>query len=96
MRVYGKYECFVMKMLYVCVLYASFGTSQCCIWHDLQFEDARGNHMEEEYSRADLMTALYISMSVSFFLPILLLSVLLSFVVDCVLVLRCCEYVCCM
>ena len=32
MIVYGKYECFVMQMLYVCVL-----CSQRCIMHDLQF-----------------------------------------------------------
>ena len=31
--------------------------------------DARGDHMEEAYSRACLMTALYIAMSVSFCLP---------------------------
>ena len=37
MLVYGKYECFVMQMLYVCVLCASCGSSQCCIIHDLQF-----------------------------------------------------------
>ena len=32
-------------------------------------EDAKGDHMEETYSRASLMTALYVSMSVSFCLP---------------------------
>ena len=32
---YEKYECFVMQMLYVCVLCASCGCSQCCILHDL-------------------------------------------------------------
>ena len=37
MLVYGKYQCFVMHMLYVCVLCASCGSSQCCILHDLQF-----------------------------------------------------------
>ena len=37
MLVYGKYECFVMQMLYVCVLCASCDSSQCCILHDLQF-----------------------------------------------------------
>ena len=63
MLVYGKYECFVMQMLYVCVLCASCGSSQCCILHDLQFgkmlvENARCDHMEEAYSRAGLMTAL--------------------------------------
>ena len=31
--------------------------------------NARGNHMEEAYSRAGLITALYVAMSVSFCLP---------------------------
>ena len=59
MLVYGKYECFVMQMLYVCVLCASCGSSQCCMTYSLFMlvEDARGDHMEEEYSRAGLMTA---------------------------------------
>ena len=34
MLVYGKYECFVMQMLYMCGLCASCGSSQCCILHD--------------------------------------------------------------
>ena len=38
MLVYGECECFVMQMLYVCVLCASCGSSQCCVLHDLQFE----------------------------------------------------------
>ena len=37
MPVYGKYECFVMQMLYVCVLCASCGSSQSYMLHDLQF-----------------------------------------------------------
>ena len=37
MLVYGKCECLVMQMLYVCVLCASCGSSQCCVLHDLQF-----------------------------------------------------------
>ena len=37
MLVYGECECFVMQMLYVCVLCASCGSSQCCVLHDLQF-----------------------------------------------------------
>ena len=40
MLVYGKCECFVIQMLYVCVLCASCGSSQCCVLHDLQFVDA--------------------------------------------------------
>ena len=35
---YGKYECFVMQMLYVCVLCASCGSSQCYVLHHLQFQ----------------------------------------------------------
>ena len=37
----GKCECFVMQMLYVCVLCASCGSSQCCVLHDLQFVNAK-------------------------------------------------------
>ena len=45
MLVYGESECFVMQMLYVCVLCASCGSSQCCVLHDLQFVNAgRGCH----------------------------------------------------
>ena len=32
-------------------------------------EDARGDHMEEAYSRAGLITAFYVAMSLSFCLP---------------------------
>ena len=40
MLVYGVCECFVMQILYVCVLCASCGSSQFCILHDLQFVNA--------------------------------------------------------
>ena len=40
MHVYGECECFVMQLLYVCVLCASCGSSQCCVLHDLQFVNA--------------------------------------------------------
>ena len=40
MLVYGKCECFVMQMLYVCVLCVSCGSSQYCVLHDLQFVHA--------------------------------------------------------
>ena len=57
MVVYGKYECFVMQMLYVCVLCASCGSSQFCMTYSLLMlvEDARGDHVEEAYSSASLM-----------------------------------------
>ena len=59
MLVYGKCECFVMQLLYVCVLCASCGSSHCCVLHDLQFVNAGGGckrrpYMEEAYSRAGL------------------------------------------
>ena len=59
MLVYGKYECFVVHPVHpmhpVAVLNAAF-----CITCSLLIlvEDARGDHMEEAYSRAGLMTAL--------------------------------------
>ena len=56
MLVYGECECFVMQMLYVCVLCASCGSSQCCVLHDLQFVNVVNT--EEAYSRAGLITAL--------------------------------------
>ena len=56
--VYGKYECLVMQMLYVCVLCASCGRSQCCILHELSRMQELGDHMDEAYSRAGLMTSL--------------------------------------
>ena len=62
MLVYGECECFVMQMLYVCVLCASCGSSQCCVLHDFSLlmlvEDAIGDHTEEAYFRAGLITAL--------------------------------------
>ena len=53
----GSVSCFVMQILYVCVLCASCGSSQCCICI-LLVEDAIGDHTEEAYSRAGLITAL--------------------------------------
>ena len=62
MLVYGKYERFVMQMLYVCVLCASCGSLNvafCMICSLLMLaKDARGDHMEEAYSRVGPMTAL--------------------------------------
>ena len=40
MLVYGKFECFVMQILYACVLCASCGSPQCCVLHSLQFVHA--------------------------------------------------------
>ena len=52
MFVYGKYKCFLMQMLYVCVLYAFCGSSKCGILHDLQFDNAgRGCNKRQPYGR---------------------------------------------
>ena len=50
----------MIHIMYVCVLCAYCGSSQCCILHDLQFVNAGRGYdlMEEAYSRGDLMTAL--------------------------------------
>ena len=54
MLVYGKYECLVMHMLYVCVLCASCGSSQYCILHDLQFVNAGRGYNRRPYGRGIL------------------------------------------
>ena len=51
MLVYGKYECFVIQMLYVCVLCASWGSSQCCVLHDLPFVNAGRGFKRQPYGR---------------------------------------------
>ena len=57
MPVYGNYECcmFVSCVHHVAVLNAAF--CMPCILLML-VEDARGDHMEEAYSRAGIMTIL--------------------------------------
>ena len=63
MLVYGKYDCIIVQMLYVCVLCASCGRYKCCILHDLKFvnsgQDARGI----------LHCLVFLPYSVSFCLP---------------------------
>ena len=46
MIIYWPYECFIMQMVYVCVLCACCGSSQCCMTCSLLrlVEDARGDH----------------------------------------------------
>ena len=51
---YGKCECFVMQILYVCVLCASCGSSQCCVLHDLQFVNADRGCKRRPYGRGIL------------------------------------------
>ena len=62
MLVYGECECFVMQMLYVCVLCTSCSSLNAafCMTCSLLMlvEDAIGDHTEEAYSRAGLITVL--------------------------------------
>ena len=92
---------FIMQMLYVCVLCESCSSSQCCILHDLQFVNAGRGWKMRPYGKDILQSRSNDCLIGShecflMFTPILLLRVFLSFAVDCVLVLRCCECVCCM
>ena len=70
MLVYGKYECFVMQMLYVCVLCASCGSSQCCVLHDLQFVNTGRGCKRGPYGRGIFHSrsddCLVVAMSFSF------------------------------
>ena len=54
MLMYGKYECFVMQIWYVCVLCASCESSQCCILHDLHFLNAGRGCKRQPYGRGIL------------------------------------------
>ena len=56
MLVYGKGECFVMQMLYVCVLRASCGCSPCCVLYDLQFVTAGRGCKRRPYGRGILQS----------------------------------------
>ena len=56
MIVYGECECFVMQMLYVCVLCASCGSSQLCVLHDLQFVNAGRRCNRRPYRRGILQS----------------------------------------
>ena len=64
MLVYKKCECFVMQMLYVCVLCASCGSSQCCIMHDLQFVNVGRGCKRRPYGKGILQNwSVFILMS---------------------------------
>ena len=56
MLVYGECECFVMQMLYVCVLCASYGSSQCYVLHGLQFVNAGRGCNRRPYRRGILQS----------------------------------------
>ena len=52
----GSVSVFVMQMLYVCVLCASCGSSQCCVLHDLQFVNAGRGCNRRPYRRGILQS----------------------------------------
>ena len=60
MLMHGNCECFIMEMFMLCVPPVAVLNDAFCITCGLLLlvEDARGDHMEEAYSRACLMTAL--------------------------------------
>ena len=101
MLVYGEHDCFIMQMLYDCVLCASCCSSQCCILHKLQFVNAGRGCKKRPYGRGILQSRSYDCLIGShecllLFTPSCCCECFLSFVVVCVLDLRCCECVCCM
>ena len=56
--VYGKYECFVMQMLYVCVVCASCDSPQCCcIMHYFQLVND-GRECKGRPYRGDILQSL--------------------------------------
>ena len=55
----GKYECFVMHMMDVCVLCASCGSFQCYILHDLQFVNAGRGCKMRQYGRGILQCRIH-------------------------------------
>ena len=56
MFVYVKCECFVMQMVYACVLRASCGSPQYCVLHDLQFINAGRGFKWRPYGRGILQS----------------------------------------
>ena len=58
-----------MQMMYVCILCASCGSSECCLLHDLQFVNA--GRMQEAiiWKKHTSEPVLWVAMSVSFCLP---------------------------
>ena len=51
MLVYVKCECFVMQMWYICVLFASCVSPQCCGLHDFPFVNAGRGYKRRPYRR---------------------------------------------
>ena len=63
---YGKYECFVMLMLYVCNLCVSCGSSQCCVLHDLQFVNAARGCKKRRHGGGILQSIVSLAMNYNY------------------------------
>ena len=89
-----------MQILYGCVLCASRGSSQCGILHDLQFVKAGRGCKRRPYGRGVLQRRSHDCLigsnkCILLFTPSRCCDCFFSsFVVACVLVPRCCEWVC--
>ena len=59
MLVSGKCECFIMQMVYVCILSASSGSSLCCVVHAFQFLNTGGGCQRKLYGRGILQSRSY-------------------------------------
>ena len=55
-RVWEVCDCFVMQMVYVRVLYASCGSPQCCVLHDLKFDNTGSRCIMRPYGRGILQS----------------------------------------
>ena len=69
MLVYGKCDCSVMQIFVSCVHPVEVLNAAFCMTCSLLIlvEDVRGDHMEEEYSRASLITSPFPSVMDIFF-----------------------------
>ena len=60
---YGKCKCFVMSMLYICVLCVSCGSSQCYVLYDLRFVNAGRGCKNGPYRRGIIHSRTHVVVS---------------------------------
>ena len=96
MLVYGKCESFVMQMLYICVIRASSGSSQCSVLHDLQFVNDSRRCKRRRYEIGILQSRSHDCHVGSHGGLLRFITSCWGFVEACVRILRSCECVCCM
>ena len=83
----------------VCVLCASYGSSQCCILRDLQFVNTGRGCKRRSYGRGGTLQSRSHDCLIGSHECLLLITPYVAvsdFILCIVLVLRCCECVCCM